>query len=352
MKFIKYILAILVLVIVGAAVFLFYQFNSEKNSSDKTLHKFVIKKGETIYGVAKRLEKEGLIADNFYFRLYIWPYRWQGKEDIKAGTYQVSPAMKLKTIAKILMNVEISQEDAITFPEGWRIVDMAEAFADFKASYSIESEDQKEARKKYKKEFIDALDQEKSYEYDFLKDKPRDVSLEGYLFPDTYRIYRDSAASNLIKKMLANFSEKLTPDLRQEIKKQDKTIFEVITLASIIQKEVANESDMKKVASVYLNRLKQEMNLESDATITYLTDKKDPQPSISDTQIESPYNTYLNPGLPKGPISNPGMAAILAAIYPEKHNYLYFITRLDTGEAIFSKDPIEHVENKEKYLPH
>jgi UPF0755 protein len=336
---------------VWSVVFLFYQFNTAKNPADRALHKFVIKKGETVYGVAKRLEEEDLIKDNFYLRLYIWPYRWRGKEDIKAGTYKLSPDMKLKTIAKILMNVEISQEDVITFPEGWRITEMAEAFADFKVNYSIKSEDKEEARRKYKKEFIDALEQEENYKYDFLKDKPADVNLEGYLFPDTYRIYHEAKASDLIFKMLDNFDKKLTSDLRLEIKRQNKIIFEVITLASIVQKEVAGESDMKKVAGVYLNRLDLKMNLESDATITYLTGKKDPQPSISDTRVESPYNTYLNPGLPKGPISNPGLVAILATVYPEKHDYLYFITRLDTGEAIFSKDPFEHIENKEKYLP-
>lgn len=331
--------------------FLLFQFNTAKNPNDHSLHKFVIKKGETVYGIAKRLERESLISDNFYFRLYIWPKRWQGKEEIKAGVYKISPDMKLKDIAEILLGTKISQEDILTIPEGWRITEIASAFANFKVKYSIESESREEALKKYKKEFIDALENKENYQYDFLQDKPEDLGLEGYLFPDTYRIYRDSSAQNLIKKMLVNFSEKLTPDLREEIKKQDKTIFEVITLASIIQKEVANDSDMKKVAGVYLNRLERGMNLESDATITYLTSKKDPQPSISDTQIESPYNTYLNSGLPKGPITNPGIAAILSAIYPERHDYLYFITRLDTGEAIFSKDSLTHVENKEKYLP-
>lgn len=351
MRFIKYIFTILILLVLLTGGFLLYQFNTAKNPASHALHKFVIKKGETVYGAAKRLEKEGLISNNFYLRLYIWPRRWQGKEDIKAGTYKLSPDMKLKTIAKILMNVELSNEDTITIPEGWRMSEIAAVFADFKTSYSIESEDKKEAQKKYKKEFLDALEGEENFKYAFLADKPKDLGLEGYLFPDTYRIYRNSSAQDLIKKMLKNFDKKLTDDLRQEIKSQNKTIFEIITLASIVQKEVANENDMKKVAGVYLNRLSQGMKLESDATITYITNKKDPQPSTTDTQIESPYNTYLNPGLPKGPISNPGILAILAAIYPEKHDYLYFITRLDTDEAIFSKNPFEHVENKEKYLP-
>lgn len=354
MKFIKYFIAFFfVLVILAAAggLFLFFQFNRAKNPRDHQYYQFIVKKGETVYGVAKKLEDEGLIQNNFYFRLYIWPRRWRGEEQVKAGVYTISPSMKLKEIAKIFMEAKFSQEDSITIPEGWRISDIASAFADFKVKYSLDQEDKKEAYKKYKKEFIDALQHEENFKYDFLKDKPKDVGLEGYLFPDTYRIYRQTKAEDLIKKMLDNFDQKLTPKLRKDIKSQNRTIFETITLASIVQKEVKSEEDMKKVAGVYLNRLHAGMKLESDATITYLTGKHDPQPSLADIQIESPYNTYLNFGLPKGPISNPGLAAILAAIYPEKHDYLYFITRLDTGEAIFSKDLNEHLENKKKYLP-
>lgn len=348
MRIIKYIFIILIIFFLAGAFFLFFQLNAAKDPNNKELRKFVVKKGETIYGISKRLQDEGLITDNFYFRLYIWPKRWEGKEDIKAGTYKLAPSMKLKDIAKILLGMELTFEATLTVPEGFRVTEIAAAFAEFKVKYSLEAEDD-QALKKYKKEFVDAL--QTDFQYDFLANRPREANLEGYLFPDTYRIYLNASAHQLIEKMLKNFDKKLTQDLRQEIKNQNKTIFEIITLASIVQKEVSSEEDMKKVSGVYLNRLAEGMKLESDATITYFTGKKDPQASLSDIAIDSPYNTYLHRGLPKGPISNPGMTAILAAVFPVRHDYLYFITRLDTGEAIFSKDPLQHLENKEKFLP-
>jgi len=166
-----------------------------------------------------------------------------------------------------------------------------------------------------------------------------DENLEGYLFPDTYRFYRKSTAEQVIKKMRDNFNIKVG-----EISYDD------LILASIVQKEVASQEDMKKVAGIFLKRLKVGMPLQSDATINFITGKNLSQPSIEDTKTVSPYNTYLNLGLPPKPICNPGLAAIEAVRFPEESAYWYFLT--PSGMAtIFSKTLEEHNTAKVKYLP-
>jgi UPF0755 protein len=149
--------------------------------------------------------------------------------------------------------------------------------------------------------------------------------------------------------MLDNFNKKLSIKMREDIKKQGKTIFEIITLASIIEKEVSKEEDRKIVAGIFYKRLKQGIHLESCATINYILGNNKKQLSFEDTRVESPYNTYLNKGLPPGPISNPGIFAIKAAIYPQETDYLFFLSK-PTGETVFSKTFEEHNKNKRKWL--
>jgi len=186
-------------------------------------------------------------------------------------------------------------------------------------------------------------------EFDFLQDKPANVDLEGYLFPDTYRIFKNSDSYDIIRKMLANFNAKLTPELRQEIVKQKKSFFEVLTLASIIEKEVSEPEDMKMVADIFYKRLKAGIALQSDATVNYATGKSLIQPTYQDLSVNSLYNTYKYPGLPPGPISNPGINALKAAIYPTPNPYYYFLTSKDQ-QVIYSKTYEEHLANKNKYL--
>jgi len=150
--------------------------------------------------------------------------------------------------------------------------------------------------------------------------------------------------------MLANFDKKIDEDLKKKIEDREENIFEIITLASIVQKEVQTEEDMKSVAGVYFNRLYIGRELESDVTVNYVTGKNDPTPSYEDTDTESLYNTYKYEGLPPGPVGNPGLMAIRATVNPTDHDFYYFLTRLDTGEAIFSTRGYEHEANKEKYL--
>ncbi|MDO8261489.1 MAG: endolytic transglycosylase MltG, partial [Candidatus Magasanikbacteria bacterium] len=189
-----------------------------------------------------------------------------------------------------------------------------------------------------------------SADYAFLADKPSYRGLEGFLFPDTYRIFVDATADEVIRKMLNNFDAKLTPEMRAEIEKQGKTVYEIVTMASIVQKEVRNEKDMKIVSGIFWNRIKNGQALESCATLAYVLGENKKQYTYEDTRVESPYNCYINRGLPPGPIANPGIKAIEAAIYPEDTNYNYFLSSFETGETIYSRTFEEHVRNKEKYL--
>lgn len=202
--------------------------------------------------------------------------------------------------------------------------------------------------------------------YDFLgelKDftfKPS--SLEGYLFPDTYFVAAKPTAKSVIQKMLDNLDGKVTAEMRVDIAKQDRSIFDVLTLASIIEKEVgrntttisaldlqALQEERETVAGIFMNRLRIGMALQSDATIGYITKKNNPQASSADLLIDSAYNTYKYRGLPPGPISNPSLSAIKAAIYYKETDYLYFLTKKD-GTAVYAKTLEEHNVNKRKYL--
>ena len=201
-----------------------------------------------------------------------------------------------------------------------------------------------------KEEFLKAVNKDFSQEFNFLKDKPKDLGLEGYLFPDTYEIVKGENAEEFIKIMLQNFDKKLTDDLEQEIKNKNKSIFEIITMASLLEKEVKTHEDKRIVAGIFWKRIETRIPLQSCATIAYIKGENQWQYSYEDTRIKSPYNTYLNLGLPLGPISNPGIDSIEAAIYPKETEYNYFLTNPKTGKTIFSKTYKEHNINKEKYL--
>lgn len=192
--------------------------------------------------------------------------------------------------------------------------------------------------------------------FSFLSDKPRSTDLEGYLYPDTYRVYASSTASEIISKMLSNFEVKLTPQMRADIAASGKTINEIITMASIIEKEApisyakSDNKDAKIISGIFWRRIKTGQALQSCATLAYVLGVDKAQYSEVDTKFKSPYNTYLNPGLPPGPISNPGILAIEAAIYPTPSNYNYFLTPTGSQEIIYSVTYEEHLRNKNKYI--
>jgi len=187
-------------------------------------------------------------------------------------------------------------------------------------------------------------------DYDFLTDAPAKADLEGYLFPDTYRVFASTTADDIARKMLSNFKAKVSPEMMTEISRQKKTLHQIITMASVVEKEVTSKNDMKIVAGIFWDRIKNGQALESCATLAYILGENKAQYSYEDTRIKSPYNTYLNRGLPLGPIANPGLNAISGTIYPTYTDYNYFLSRPDTKETVFSKTYEEHTANKQKYL--
>ena len=235
-------------------------------------------------------------------------------------------------------------EETIKILEGWTNQDIADYFSN---------------RGKWTKtEFLEVSDSASSTEYYFAKynffdAKKSPDSLEGYLFPDTYRIFASSTISEVVTKMLDNFDHKLTPQMRSDIKKQGKTISEIVTMASIIEKEAPfngqDNSDAKIVSGIFWNRIENGQALQSDATLSYIYKDNRPTHSGEELNNSSPYNTYKFRGLPPGPICNPGLLALEAAIYPANTNFNYFLTAPD-GNIYYAKTYDEHLKNKNKYL--
>ena len=307
-------------------------------SPDSTEKTFLIPKGKGANWIAENLEKEGLILDDFYFKIYV--FLKKSRKRLQAGEYLLRPNMTIREIADFLVQGKAtSREVELTIPEGFKTADIEKRLIEKGL-----------VREGQFMELVVNVNQELVNHYDFLKDKPVRSSLEGYCFPDTYKIFKDVPIQNILEKMLDNFDRQLSDNLREEIRKQNKTIYEVITLASIVQNEVGSIEDMRKVAGIFLNRLKIGQALQSDATINFITEKNLRQPTLEDTRVNSSYNTYLYPGLPPGPISNPGLEAIKAVIFPEKTDYFYFLNPLD-GSTIFSKTLEEHNTNRAEYLP-
>ncbi|MBI2448562.1 endolytic transglycosylase MltG [Candidatus Microgenomates bacterium] len=300
-------------------------------AKEGTAQNFSVQAGQNIKIVSANLEKAGLIKSASTLSRYAKKIKADTK--IKVGEYSFSPSMTPKSILSALVAGD-REEVWITIPEGWRI--------DQIASY-LEKEGLVKAR-----DFENIAKVKNFSDYPFLYGLSGNATLEGYLFPDTYRIFADADISDIIKVMLDNFGNKVTTDMIDKAGRIGLTLHEFVTLASIVDKESAHSADTDKIASVYYNRLNQKMPLQSDATITYITRRPDARPTFDETREKSPYNTYLNSGLPPGPVGNPGLAALSATLNPAETNYLFFVSR--DGRAYFATTYEEHLLNINKYL--
>jgi UPF0755 protein len=233
------------------------------------------------------------------------------------------------------------EEIAVTVPEGWRAEQIAEVLAE---EMSVDGE-----------AFLDLV-QGRHFDYEFLQDWPPEATLEGVLFPDTYLLQVQPTALDIIERMLANFDQRFTAEMRQAAVEQEMTIYRVVTLAAIVEREAVVAKERPVIAGVFLNRLEEGMKLEADSTVQYAMGYqedagqwwKTPVTLEEFAQVDSPYNTYLHRGLPPGPICNPGLASIQAVLEPVESDYLYFFARGD-GSHAFAETFEEHLQNQQKY---
>lgn len=336
----------LIILILGG-FFLWQGIYLPKNASLGKEVIFNIEKGESSRDIALNLEKEGLIRWGPVLRVYVLIKLVSGK--LQAGSYVLSSSMNIPEIVEKFVKGEAIKEKIIII-EGWNLRDIG---------FYLENKGMFQAEELWEIAGFPAIDYSKakdlptpkdfSSEYDFLEEKPKNIGLEGYLFPDTYEINKEINIEEIVRKTLNNFDKKLNPELKKEINKQGKTIFEIITIASLIEKEVKTKEDKELVSGILWKRLKNGVPLQIDSTIGYITGKQTTKISKEETKIDSPYNTYKYRGLPLGPISNPGLESILTAIYPESSNYWYYLSTPE-GETIFSKTLEEHNIAKNTYL--
>ncbi|MDD5109880.1 MAG: endolytic transglycosylase MltG [Patescibacteria group bacterium] len=337
-----WVLAVFLVAVVGAAVFAGAYVGAALRSpasNDATEVEVVIAPGMGSTEIGYALAQAGMVKNPWLFVGFVY-VSGQGSR-LQPGTYRLPKNLTVGQLADRLAQISQSRrrtEIQITIPEGWSNRELAA----YLEKQGIATADAFNAVVQHKAAWWDT--------YDFLASRPADRDLEGYLFPDTYKIYTDATPEDLVRKMLDNFGRKVTPQLRQEIVGQGKTLHEVLTFASIIEREVPDGPDRAKVAGVFAKRLEIGMALQSDATVNYVTGKKESRPSADDLQQESLYNTYIHRGLPPGPINNPGLSAIEAALHPEIGPYLYYLTTPD-GTVIYSRTHDEHVRAKARYYP-
>lgn len=334
-KFIKFLLVILIIVLGFIAFASYYIFSAGKpfKPNSKENISIEVMQGATIRSISDELEKQGVIKSAFAFRIYC---KIHGHDrDFKAGSYIFSPSMDAEKIATELKTGKVNNI-SFTIPEGYTVKQIAEKLS-------------KEGIADYNK-FMDVA-ANGDFDFSFLKDAVKgEDRLEGFLFPDTYLLSANSSEKEIIAKMLSRFDEVYSKEYRKKAKAMGYSDKQIITIASIIERETVLDDERAKVSSVIYNRLKEEKKLEMCSTVQFVLGIHKQFLSYEDTSIESPYNTYINKGLPPGPIACPGEASIKAALNPAKTDYLYFVvSSKGDGSMEFSKDYDEFLANKEKY---
>ena len=279
---------------------------------------FYVEKGKNLSEISRNLKNKEFIKNAFVFKTIF--LLTAGESKIKAGRYLFEEPLSVWEIKnRLARGIYGIAPVKVTIPEGWTIKDIGFYF-----------------------ENLGAFPAEEFYLFSGGK--------EGYLFPDTYFFDADNLNPEIIAKtMRENFEKKITPEITAEIERQEKNLKEIIIMASLIEKEAANTEDRRAVSDILWKRLKIGMPLQVDATLTYAIGKTTFELTKEDLKADSPYNTYLNYGLPPTPIANPGMDAIRAAIYPRKTNYLYYLSDRE-GNIYFTETFEEHKQNKFKYL--
>jgi len=288
---------------------------------------FEVTSGESAAAVLHRMQSLEIVDEPLLLQAYL---RYLGIDrTIQAGHYTLSGGMTLRDLATTLQHASLPAI-VLTVPEGWRIEQIAEALADAQTPFSAA-------------QFLEAV-RIGSYSASLLAEIPDPTNLEGFLFPDTYHLTQNSQASELVATMLETFDQRVDPELRAAYAQQGLSLYQAVTLASIVEREAVVPDERPLIASVFLNRLAQGMKLDADPTVQYALGRQADGAwwktalTLEDLQLDSPHNTYLYAGLPPSPIASPGLSALRAVAFPEASPYLYFRAACDgSGQHAFAE---------------
>ena len=300
--------------------------------------------GSSVTYIAQTLQDNGLVKNARVFKYYV---KFKNESEFMAGEYHMNPSMTIQEIIDSLKTGKIMQEPifSMTIPEGRQLDEIASVIAD--------------KTKQPKDKVFKSLNDEKFIQS--LMDKyptilttevwAKDIKypLEGYLFPATYAFYKESPSLEEIVSVMLDKTQSVVDKYRQDIEREDLTVHQFLTMSSLIEEEATEKADRDKIASVFYNRIKEDMPLQTDPTVLYSQGKHKERVTYKDLEVDSPYNTYKNKGLTPGPISNAGTMSMEAALHPAKTDYLYFLAAGD-GTVYFSSTLEEHNSLKAKYI--
>lgn len=335
----SFLIALAIVIGIGSSVLL-YVWNGLRSVSPSSPIEVTISSGMRAKSVAELLEQKGLIRNAFLFSGWL-KLKGEGSR-FQAGVYELTPGMTRDEIVAKLNAGDIIAEATIRFtiPEGFTVEQTASRLAD--------------AGLVDKAKFLDVAAKPELWSgsiwtSELSKDINLRYPLEGYLFPDTYEMKRDSTEAEIINRMLAELDRKLDQlpeEWQLTLEERGMTVHQLLTIASLIEREVVVDEERPIVSSVIHNRLGLGMPLQIDATIQYLLDKQKEKLLTADLKVESPYNTYLQQGLPPGPIAAPSYKSIEAALYPDETDYVYYVTKKDgTNSHLFAVTFKQHQKN-------
>ena len=347
-KIMKYfMIALLVIVIIGG-FFTWNYIKSETQPVDTAqteLVSFEIEQGASVKEVSKALEKEGIIRNSKLFNFYL---KFKNVSGFKSGLYHVSKSMTLdEIIAELSGAGKVKDQNAtkVLIREGEQLTDIAKE-VEKSTKYSAEDFMAKVQDEDFLRYLVQKFPKLLTQSYNGYQVK---YVLEGYLFPATYDMNDSKTLQMLITEMVAKTDEVMSK-YYDKILESDYTLQETMALASLIEKEGTKLEDRKKISSVFHNRIKENMKLQTDVSVQYALGEHKESLSLADLEVDSPYNLYLNYGVGPGPYNSPSEDAIVAALEPANTDYLYFLADIHTKEIYYAKTYEEHLELKAKYI--
>ncbi|MEH7354211.1 endolytic transglycosylase MltG [Neobacillus drentensis] len=339
------ILMLLFIVLIGGGGYFYIQSALKPlDSSSKKQKTVEIPLGSSVTGIAEKLEANGIIKNAKVFKYYV---KLKNEGGFMAGDYQLSPSMDVPEIVSRLKTGKVLAKASfkITVPEGQQLKEIAAIMA--KATNQKEDD---VFNKLNDKEFIKTL----MAKYpDILTDEIMHSTvkypLEGYLYPATYPFYKPNPSVEEMVTAMLDKTRNVLSDYTEESNKKKLSIHQLLTMASLVEEEATEKADRKMIASVFYNRMKKGMPLQTDPTVLYAQGKHKDKVLYEDLEVDSPFNTYKNKGLPPGPIANSGKMSIEAALEPAETDFYYFLATAE-GEVIFTKTLDEHNQEKAKHI--